>query len=90
MTEKPEPSRTKKSKPPASTNWGIPNWRDPSSYGDTKRWSEARWHWEFMRRREDCRADFLAYKDEEERDPPAELAGPRRGAKARRPPAATR
>jgi hypothetical protein len=46
------------------TDWGIPNWRDPAAYGDTKRWSERRWRWEFTRRRPDCRKDFLTHKDE--------------------------
>jgi hypothetical protein len=46
-----------------TNNWGIPNWRDESSYGDTGRWSEWEWRWEFTRRREDCRADWLAHKD---------------------------
>jgi hypothetical protein len=45
-------------------DWGIPNWCDRSAYGDTTRWSEHRWRWEFTRRRDDCRADFLAHKDE--------------------------
>jgi hypothetical protein len=44
-------------------DWGIPNWLDKRAYGDTKRWSENRWRWEFIRRRQDCREDFLAYKD---------------------------
>lgn len=48
-------------------DWGIPDWLDPGSYGDTKQWSEFRWRWEFTRRRDDCREDFLAYKDEAER-----------------------
>jgi len=46
------------------TNWGIPNWLDLDSYGDTSPWSWNRWRWEFTRRREDARADFLAHKDE--------------------------
>ena len=45
------------------TDWGIPNWLDQHAYGDTKRWSEYRWRWEFIRRRQDCREDFLAHKD---------------------------
>jgi hypothetical protein len=45
------------------TDWGIPSWLDQHAYGDTKRWSENRWRWEFIRRREDCRQDFLAHKD---------------------------
>jgi len=56
MTKKPRPSHTK-------NEWGIPDWRDPGSYGDTRRWSEWEWRWEFMRRREDCRADFVTHKD---------------------------
>jgi hypothetical protein len=47
-------------------DWGIPNWLDQSAYGDTRRWMGVRWRWEFTRRRDDCRADFLAHKDEEE------------------------
>ena len=45
------------------TDWGIPDWRDRSAYGDTRAWSESRWHWEFIRRREDCREDFLAHAE---------------------------
>jgi hypothetical protein len=45
------------------TDWGIPNWLDKSAYGNAKR-SENRWRWEFTRRREDCRKDFEAHKDE--------------------------
>jgi hypothetical protein len=52
---------TKKPKPSGASNWGIPDWLDSSSYGDTKQWSAHRWRWEFMRRHEDCRAD--AHKD---------------------------
>lgn len=39
------------------------SWLDQYAYGDTKRWSEYRWHWEFIRRRQDCREDFLAHKE---------------------------
>jgi hypothetical protein len=52
-------------KPEPSNSWSIPNWCEPDSYGDTRRWGENRWRWEFTRRREDCRADFLAHKDDE-------------------------
>jgi hypothetical protein len=45
------------------TDWGVPNWLDQHAYGDTKRWSENRWRWEFIRRRQDSRQDFLAHKD---------------------------
>lgn len=45
------------------TDWGIPDWLEQNAYGDTKRWSEHRWRWEFTRRRADCRNDFETYKD---------------------------
>jgi hypothetical protein len=45
------------------TDWGVPNWLDQHAYGNTKRWSETRWRWEFIRRRQDSRQDFLAHKD---------------------------
>lgn len=40
------------------TDWGLPDWRDPSSYGDVHDWSPDRWRWEFYRRRDDLRAFF--------------------------------
>lgn len=43
---------------PPSNEWGIPDWRDPSNYGDTNSWSDIRWRWEFFRRRDDLRAYF--------------------------------
>jgi hypothetical protein len=68
-------------------DWGIPDWLDSGSYGDTKRWPEVRWRWEFTRRREDCRADFLAYKDEVEWVPEGLLRhlGVKRGSRRLRP-----
>jgi hypothetical protein len=45
-------------------DWGIPDWLAPGAYGDTGRWSWDRWHWEFTRRRDDVRRDFLAHKGE--------------------------
>jgi hypothetical protein len=38
--------------------WGLPDWLDPPAYGDTKKWSDDRWRWEFTRRRQDYRHDF--------------------------------
>lgn len=38
--------------------WGLLDWLDPQSYGNTKTWSEDRWRWEFTRRRQDYRTDF--------------------------------
>ena len=40
------------------SEWGTPDWRDASAYGDTSTWSLPRWRWEFFRRREDVRAFF--------------------------------
>lgn len=42
-------------------DWGLPNWCEPSSYGETSSWSDLRWRWEFLRRREDLRRDFEQY-----------------------------
>jgi hypothetical protein len=39
---------------------GIPDWRDVSAYGDTKKWTFWRWRWEFSRRRDDLRYAFKA------------------------------
>jgi hypothetical protein len=44
--------------PSPINEWGIPDWRDPAAYGDTKRWTNDRWRWEFYRRREDLRECF--------------------------------
>lgn len=41
-----------------ANEWGIPDWRDGSAYGDTKDWNWFRWRWEFFRRRDDLRAAF--------------------------------
>jgi hypothetical protein len=43
--------------------WGIPDWHDPTAYGDTETWHEWRWRWEFIRRRDDYRADFDVVAD---------------------------
>jgi hypothetical protein len=43
-----------------ATMWGLPDWRDPASYGDFGRWRFNRWRWEFYRRREDLRDFFDA------------------------------
>lgn len=55
--------------------WGIPDWRDETAYGDVKRWSFMCWRWEFYRRRDDLRAAFDAsaaqtYRDTAARFPP--------------------
>jgi hypothetical protein len=38
--------------------WGLPDWENKDSYGDTKSWSMDRWRWEFTRRRTDYREWF--------------------------------
>lgn len=40
------------------TEWGVPDWRNESYYGDVSKWSKHRWRWEFYRRREDFRKYF--------------------------------
>ncbi|MCZ0962733.1 hypothetical protein [Paracoccus benzoatiresistens] len=42
------------------SEWGIPDWRDPSAYGDISQWTFNCWRWEFYRRRDDLRAYFDA------------------------------
>ncbi|WP_108813252.1 hypothetical protein [Loktanella sp. Alg231-35] len=41
-----------------NNDWGLPDWRDSFSYGDTTRWKLLRWRWEFYRRRDDLRQLF--------------------------------
>lgn len=38
--------------------WGIPDWRRESNYGDTTEWSMKRWQWEFYRRQNFIREYF--------------------------------
>ncbi|MFC3447666.1 hypothetical protein ACFOLL_16990 [Falsochrobactrum ovis] len=47
-----------------ATEWGLPDWQDESSYGNTSSWSFMRWRWEFTRRRDDYRNDFDNWKDQ--------------------------
>lgn len=44
----------------AVNEWGVPDWQCAEGYGRTVDWSLDRWRWEFTRRREDYRSDFLA------------------------------
>ena len=53
----------------AANEWGIPDWRDASAYGDVKRWTFYRWRWEFYRRREDLREVFLTISELEKESP---------------------
>lgn len=43
-----------------ATEWGLPNWQDEATYGDTDSWEFMRWRWEFSRRRQDLRVAFDA------------------------------
>lgn len=43
------------------SDWGLPDWRDPSAYQETSEWNDLRWRWEFLRRRDDLRRDFDRY-----------------------------
>lgn len=43
-----------------AAEWGLPNWQDASTYGDTDSWEFMRWRWEFSRRRQDLRDAFDA------------------------------
>ncbi|WP_288960894.1 hypothetical protein [uncultured Sulfitobacter sp.] len=39
-------------------NWGLPDWQNAASYGETETWDWYRWRWEFYRRRQDLRTYF--------------------------------
>ncbi len=39
-------------------SWGLPDWQNESSYGDTSNWGPLEWRWEFHRRRQDLRKYF--------------------------------
>ena len=41
-----------------ANDWGLPDWKDPTAYGETSSWNFMRWRWEFYRRRDDLRSLF--------------------------------
>lgn len=43
--------------------WGIPDWRDESAYPGPDDLSMDEWRWQFLRRREDYRQDWLKHAD---------------------------
>src|SRR5690348_2272148 len=45
-------------------DWGVPNWRDANAYPKPDELTETRWRWEFTRRRNDYREDWLKYSEE--------------------------
>lgn len=45
-------------------DWGIPKWRDASAYPDPETTSNFQWKWEFLRRRNDFREDWVKYAAE--------------------------
>jgi hypothetical protein len=42
-----------------SATWGLPDWRDAVAYSNYSEWDLDRWHWEFLRRRNDYRRDYM-------------------------------
>lgn len=50
--------------PPTATcgtnEWGTPDWLDAAAYSNFADWDFDRWHWEFLRRRDDYRRDYKA------------------------------
>jgi hypothetical protein len=43
-------------------DWGIPNWRNVEAYSSNLTFDQ--WRWQFLRRREDYREDWLRYSEE--------------------------
>ena len=43
------------------TDWGVPDWRDESSYPDVSDWHLTRWIWEAVRRRADYRQESMGF-----------------------------
>lgn len=44
-------------------NWGVPDWRDAGAYPDPDDLELNEWRWEFLRRRDDYRSDYLKSED---------------------------
>ena len=66
-TDKSPPATSATPATRGANEWGIPDWRDASGYAHCESWDLDRWRWEFLRRREDYRADYIAaYQDEVE------------------------
>ncbi len=42
-------------------NWGVPDWRDESTYLATHKLTDRQWRWEFMRRRPLYREDWVRW-----------------------------
>ena len=53
----------KSEKTSASDQWGIPDWMDPSAYPHPEKANEELWKWEFLRRREDYREDWMTFAE---------------------------
>lgn len=45
----------------AVNEWGLPDWRDPTSYGNVKNRKLVRWRWEFVRREPKYRSAALEF-----------------------------
>jgi hypothetical protein len=47
-------------------NWGVPDWRDAAAYEIAR--SPRQWRWEFLRRRQDYREDWLKHYEPSSRE----------------------
>jgi hypothetical protein len=45
--------------------WGVPDWEDPTAYPETDGLDSQLWRWQFLRRREDYREDWLYWAPRE-------------------------
>ena len=43
------------------SDWNVPDWRDETGYPKAENTGLGQWKWEFLRRREDYREDWLTY-----------------------------
>jgi hypothetical protein len=50
-------------------NWGVPDWRNAAAYEAQR--SPRQWRWEFLRRRQDYREDWLMHYEPSRREAPA-------------------
>ncbi len=61
-------------------NWGVPDWRDESTYLATHKLTDRQWRWEFKRRRQSYREVwvrlFWKVREEAESNKPTLRRGP--------------
>ena len=51
--------------PSLQMNWGVPDWHDEEAYPNPDDLTLTEWRWEFLRRTNDYREDFLLHVEEE-------------------------